>query len=136
MFPADHTLGLDTTGRWTLITLGPDYTPSALQQFWLMTPQGQDQYLAEAFQHLPLNEIDELITGQPLAYYRDWLEHATQADPHWQPVNYRRTFADIQAPVHLITGWYDLFTRYQLEDYQLLKAAGHQPYLTVGPTST
>ena len=37
-------------------------------------------------------------------------------------------------PVHLITGWYDLFTRYQLEDYQLLKAAGHRPYLTVGPT--
>ena len=37
--------------------------------------------------------------------------------------------------MHLITGWYDLFTRYQLEDYQLLKAAGHRPYLTVGPTS-
>jgi putative CocE/NonD family hydrolase len=135
MFPADHTLGLDTTGRWTLITLGPDYTPSAWQQFWLMMPPGQDQYLAEAFQHLPLNEIDKLITGQPLAYFRDWLEHSTQADPHWTPVNYRRTFADIQLPMHLITGWYDLFTRYQLEDYQLLKAAGHRPYLTVGPTS-
>jgi uncharacterized protein len=135
MFPADHTLGLDTTGRWTLITLGPDYTPSALQQFWLLTPPGQDQYLAEAFDHLPLNEIDELISGQRLAYFRDWLEHATLADPHWLPVNYRRTFADITAPAHLITGWYDLFTRYQLEDYQLLKAAGQRPYLTVGPTS-
>ncbi len=135
MFPADHTLGLDTTGRWTLITLGPDYTPSAWQQFWLMTPQGQDKYLAEAFQHLPLNEIDELISGQRLDFFRDWLEHSTQADPHWQPVDFRRTFADIKLPMHLITGWYDLFTRYQLEDYQLLKAAGHRPYLTVGPTT-
>jgi putative CocE/NonD family hydrolase len=36
--------------------------------------------------------------------------------------------------MHLITGWYDLFLRYQLEDYQLLKSVGHRPYLTVGPT--
>ena len=75
-----------------------------------------------------------LITGQPLDYFRDWLEHPTRNDPHWQPVDFRRTFADIKVPMHLITGWYDLFTRYQLEDYQLLKAAGHRPYLTVGPT--
>ncbi len=135
MFPADHTLGLDTTGRWTLVTLGPSDPPSALQQLWLTTAQGQDQYLAEAFQHLPLSEIDELITGRPLDYFRDWLEHPTRNDPHWQPVDFRRTFADIKLPMHLITGWYDLFTRYQLEDYQLLKAAGHRPYLTVGPTS-
>lgn len=135
MLPADHTLDLDTTARWTLITLGPDHPASALEQFWLMVPAGQDRYLAEAFQHLPLNEIDEAITGQPLNFYRDWLEHPTRSDPHWQPVDFRRTLDGITAPMHLITGWYDLFTRYQLEDYQLLKAAGHQPYLTVGATS-
>src|SRR5512136_2840545 len=74
MWPDDHTLGLDTTGRWTLLTLGPRDTPSALRQLWLMTAEGQDRYLAEAFQHLPLNEIDQLITGQPLVYFRDWLD--------------------------------------------------------------
>ncbi|HTP06810.1 MAG TPA: CocE/NonD family hydrolase, partial [Anaerolineae bacterium] len=58
--------------------------------------------------------------------------HPTRDDPHWQPIDFRRTFADVKLPAHLVTGWYDMFLRYQLEDYQLLKANGLQPYLTVG----
>jgi hypothetical protein len=135
MLPVDHTLALDTTARWTLVTLGPTFTPSALQNLWLLLPAGQDRYLAEAFQHLPLNEIDEAICGRPLDFYRDWLEHPTRSDPHWQPVDFRRKLDRITAPMHLITGWYDLFTRDQLADYQLLKAAGQRPYLTVGATN-
>jgi hypothetical protein len=135
MFPADDMLSLDTTARWTLITVGPDHAASALELLWLMMPVGQDRYLADVFQHLPLNEIDEAITGHSIEFLRDWLAHPSLSDPHWQPVSFRRTVADVQLPVHLVTGWYDLFTRYQLEDYQLLKTAGHRPYLTVGPTS-
>ena len=135
MFPVDHALSLDTTARWTLLTVGPDHTPSALEMLWLTIPPGQDQYLAEAFQHLPLNEIDVAVTGHPIDFLRDWLEHPTRNDPHWQPVDFRRTFADVKLPAHLVTGWYDMFLRYQLEDYQLLKAAGQQPYLTVGSTA-
>jgi putative CocE/NonD family hydrolase len=134
MWPADHTLNLDTTARWTLITVGPGHDPSPWEMLWLITSLGQDRYLTEAFDHLPLNEIDVAVTGQPIEFLRDWMEHPTRNDPHWRPVDFRRTFADIKMPMHLVTGWYDLFTRYQLEDYQLLRAAGHQPYLTVGPT--
>ena len=135
MWPADHILGLDTTGRWTLLTIGPDFTPSALDLAWLVTSWGQDRYLTKAFQHLPLNEIDEVITGHPIAFFRKWLEHPTPDDPHWQPLDFRRAFSNLKTPIHLLAGWYDLFTRYQLEDYQLLKAAGQRPYLTVGATS-
>jgi hypothetical protein len=135
MFMADDTLSLDTTARWTLITVGPDHTPSALEVLWLMFPPGQDHYLAQAFQHLPLNEIDEVITGHPIDFLRDWMAHSSPSDPHWQPVDFRRKLADVTLPAHLITGWYDMFLRYQLEDYQLLKANGQQPYLTVGPTA-
>jgi putative CocE/NonD family hydrolase len=135
MFPVDDALSLDTTARWTLITLGPDHTPSTLELLWLMFPPGQDRYLAEAFQHLPLNEVDEAVSGHPIDFLRDWLEHPTRSDPHWAPVDFRRTFADVKLPAHLITGWYDMFLRYQLEDYQLLKANGQQPYLTVRPTA-
>ncbi len=134
MWVDDQTLSLDTTARWMLLTVGPNYTPSPLGLAWLMTPQGQDRYLAEAFQHLPLHEIDEVITGHAIDFFRDWLAHPTADDPSWRAIDFRRTFADVKAPMHLITGWYDLFARYQLEDYRLLKAAGHQPYLTVGPT--
>jgi uncharacterized protein len=134
-FPHDQTLGLDTTARWMLVTLGPRAMPSALQQLWLTTAQGQASYLAAAFQHLPLNEIDAQITGQTIDFFPDWLEHSSVRDPHWAAIDFRRDIQHFSAPMHLITGWYDLFTRYQLEDYQLLKAAGHRPYLTVGPTT-
>ncbi len=134
MLPVDHMLGLDTTARWTLLTVGPDHTPSALELAWLATPWGQDRYLAEAFRHLPLNEIDEAITGHAIAFFRKWLAHPTRDDPHWQPVDFRRAFSNLTTPMHLVAGWYDLFTRDQLEDYRLLKDAGHRPYLTVGPT--
>jgi uncharacterized protein len=134
-FPADGMLGLDTTARWMLLTLGPDYTPSALGQLWLTTSQGQDQYLHKAFDHLPLTELDHVVTGQPIDFFPDWLAHPSRDDAHWQAIDFRRTFADIKLPVQLVTGWYDMFLRYQLEDYQLLKDNGRQPYLTVGPTA-
>jgi len=134
-FPHDLTLGLDTAARWMLITLGPDHTPSPLEALWLMLPPGQDSTLAEAFQHLPLKEIDKLITGQIIDFFPDWLAHSSVRDPHWAALDFRRQLQHFSAPMHLIAGWYDLFARYQLEDYQLLKAAGHQPYLTVGPTA-
>ena len=133
-FPADNTLGLDTTARWMLGTLGPNYTPSPAGWLWLATPWGQDRYLQEAFDHLPLNELDRVVSGHSIDFFPDWLVHSSRDDPHWEAIDFRRTLADIKLPVHLITGWYDLFTRHQLEDYQRLKAAGRQPYLTVGPT--
>ena len=134
-FPHDQTLGLDTTGRWMLLTLGPSDPPAPLQQFWLATPQGQDRYLAEAFQHLPLNDIDKLITGQTIEFFPEWLAHSSVSNPHWATHDFRRDVQHFTAPMHLITGWYDLFTREQLQDYTALKVAGHRPYLTVGPTS-
>ncbi len=133
-WPQDNTLGLDTAARWMLATVGPNHTPSALEWGWLAMPWGQDQYLAKAFHHLPLNEIDEVITGHPIDFFRAWLEHPAVDDPHWQAIDFRRTLANITAPMHLVTGWYDLFTRYQLEDFKALRAAGYKPYLTVGPT--
>ena len=133
-FPADDALGLDTTARWMLGTLGPSHTPSPAGWLWLATPWGQDHYLREAFDHLPLNELDQVVTGHPIDFFPDWLAHSSRDDPHWEALDFRGGIARVNMPVHLISGWYDLFTRYQLEDYQLLKAAGHQPYLTVGPT--
>jgi uncharacterized protein len=133
-FPADHALGLDTTARWMLNTIGPNYTPSAAGCAWLATWWGQDRYLRKAFDHLPLNELDQVVTGHPIDFFPDWLAHSSQGDPHWEAIDFSRHAAPATAPLHLIAGWYDLFTRYQLEDYRRLKAAGYRPYLTVGPT--
>jgi putative CocE/NonD family hydrolase len=39
----------------------------------------------------------------------------------------------VRAPAYLIGGWYDIFLQDLLADYAALRAAGQQPYLTVGP---
>jgi putative CocE/NonD family hydrolase len=39
----------------------------------------------------------------------------------------------VKAPVHLLDGWYDLFTPQAIADYERLRQAGRQPYLTIGP---
>jgi hypothetical protein len=39
----------------------------------------------------------------------------------------------VSAPVHLVGGWYDYYLRGLLRDYATLKAAGRQPYLSIGP---
>ena len=95
-----------------LSTLGPNYTPSSVGQLWLATPWGQDQYLQEAFDHLPLNELDRVVTGHPIDFFPDWLAHSSRNDPHWEAIDFRRMLGDVKLPIHLISGWYDLFTRY------------------------
>jgi hypothetical protein len=114
-------------------TQGPNYTPLPAGWLWLATPWGQGRYLLDAFDHLPLGDLDRVITGRPIDFFPDWLAHSSRNDLYWEALDFRRDMARVNQPLHLIAGWYDLFVRYQLEDYQLLKAAGYQPYLTVGP---
>jgi putative CocE/NonD family hydrolase len=86
-----------------------------------------------AFTHLPLGEVDEIATGKPVQYFRQWLEHNAPGDEWWKLVDWSNTVASVTAPVHLIGGWYDIFLPYTITDYIQLQQAGRQPYLTIGP---
>jgi predicted acyl esterase len=39
----------------------------------------------------------------------------------------------ITPAAHLVGGWYDIFLREIIADYQALRASGQSPYLTIGP---
>jgi putative CocE/NonD family hydrolase len=91
------------------------------------------QQLRQAAMHLPLREADVIVAGQPVAFYRDWLEHNAPSDPWWQPLDFSAAAAVITAPVNMVGGWYDIFLPQLLDDYTRLRAAGRQPYLTIGP---
>jgi putative CocE/NonD family hydrolase len=39
----------------------------------------------------------------------------------------------VAARVHLVSGWHDILIHQLLDDYEALCAAGHTPYLTIGP---
>jgi uncharacterized protein len=85
-----------------------------------------------AFHALPLVQVDKAVLRERVTYFQQWLEH-TDRDELWNEALSHARIHDVSAPVHLIGGWYDFFLRSQLEDYQSLKAAGHRPYLTIGP---
>jgi putative CocE/NonD family hydrolase len=81
---------------------------------------------------LPVTHADVEMAGEPIEYYHRWLEHTAPDDPVWQEALAGVEHARVDAPVHLTGGWYDFFLRGLLQDYAQLKAAGKQPYLTVG----
>ncbi|PTL81398.1 CocE/NonD family hydrolase [Vitiosangium sp. GDMCC 1.1324] len=101
----------------------------------LLAQLGASRKLKPLFQHLPLNEVDALATGERVPFFQDWLEHNAPEDPWWKPVNFSGSVPEVTAPVHLIGGWYDIFLPWQVKDYAALRRAGHAPYLTLGPWS-
>ncbi|KKL89207.1 hypothetical protein LCGC14_1917000, partial [marine sediment metagenome] len=92
-----------------------------------------DKKLMPAFNHLPLQDADELAIGRPAVHWQDWLEHNDPEDEYWKEANFRKTLAKVTAPVNMVGGWYDIFLPWQLKDYITLIEAGRQPFLTIGP---
>jgi putative CocE/NonD family hydrolase len=95
--------------------------------------QGQRQKtLDKAYNYLPLKEADRQVVGKPSQTFQDVLAHGTD-DEYWRPVDFSQTVKDVEVPVNMTGGWYDLFLYWQLQDYRRLREAGKQPYLLIGP---
>lgn len=88
-----------------------------------------------AYQHLPLQEADQVVAGRTIAPFQESLTTAGPDSPRWEDVDFSRTLAKVTMPTHLIAGWYDALLREMLADYAGLRRAGHNPYLTIGPWS-
>jgi hypothetical protein len=127
-YPADA-FAMDLALRWI-------WSLDAMEQpLWkfILRALRQERDLAPAFQHVPLREAEALVVGRPVAFYRDWLSHPQPDDPYWERSDHSRHMAQVTVPLHLLGGWYDVFLRGMLADYAALRAAGHTPYLTIGP---
>lgn len=128
---------LDLVLRWLLVveaigdpTLGRWQRTARLLR--ILIPGLSDRALAPAFRHLPLATVDEAALGYPVHFFRAWQKHRDPTDPYWAEIDFRPSVADAP-PAHLIGGWYDIFIRGQLADYRAQRAAGRDPFLTVGP---
>jgi predicted acyl esterase len=71
--------------------------------------------------------------GHRQSFYQTWAAQDGPDSPYWQSVDLRPQVPEISVPIHLVAGWYDIFLQGHLEDYRALHAAGHNPYLTIGP---
>ena len=88
--------------------------------------------VAAASEVLPLGKCDSAAIGEPMAFYQEWLEHSTPGDPWWDEVDFGRRLENVP-PASFIGGWYDLFLRAQVDDYEALRRAGRSARLTIGP---
>lgn len=121
---------LDATLSWTDLVMHQEHM-NLLSS--LLFPASRR--LKPLFQRLPLRDLDQLATGQPVSFFQAWLGHNEPGDPYWETRCFDQTVQDISVPVHLMAGWYDLFLPWQLRDYRTLREHGQRPYLTIGPWS-
>ena len=128
----DQAFDLGLVLRWMAVFKGlDDYAGSLVRTAEMAF--NIERRVSQAMQHLPLSDIDETLLGEPVAFYRQWMENAAPDTPLWQQINGTMKVERTTAPAYLVAGWYDFFLRAQLADYHALQAAGRNPYLTIGP---
>lgn len=121
-------ISLDTALSWTLIIAAQERRLAPLRLIF-----GIRRKLPRAFDEIALGEVDALIAGEPVEFFREWFEVAAPDDPYWQARDFSADVAGVTAPVQLVGGWQDIFLPWLLEDYVALRRAGRTTQLVVGP---
>ena len=88
--------------------------------------------LEAAYATLPIKDADLAALGKRIPFYGPFLDH-TPGDEWWRPAENSGHIGDITVPISLVGGWYDIFLPWQLDDYRLLREAGRDPSLLIGP---
>ena len=89
--------------------------------------------LKRAMRKVPLQAADIDVAGAPVAFWRDFVEHAGPGDQFWAAADHDHADLGRLPPVSMVTGWWDLFAPGQLRDYAAIRAAGGTVQLIVGP---
>ena len=92
-----------------------------------------DRKVRRHVDHLPLRELDWLVTGRRVPFWHEFIDHASLDDPFWEPADHSKRVADVRVPVTMVGGWYDIFLPAQLADARTLAAAGNPPRIVIGP---
>lgn len=121
---------LELSLNWSTMMTETAATGARLRS--LFTARQRERKLERAYAHLPSGEADRIVVHQPSRHFQEHLLHGPE-DDYWKPVDYRARREEVNAPAYLMSGWYDIFLPWQLQDYSALRAAGKQPYLLVGP---
>ena len=131
----DGSLAADMLLRWvyTLENTGASRRPRNWLRFSGIDSRLEERAIAKATKALPVGRMDSALTGRTVPYFQDWVEHSSPDDEYWQPALHQPKAGEVTASAHLVGGWYDIFLRETLADYQALRAGGSQPYLTIGP---
>ena len=89
--------------------------------------------MKRALRKVPLQAADVDVAGAPVAFWRDFTDHASPADGFWAGADHDGADLARLPPTSMVTGWWDLFLPEQLRDYTAIRAAGVMARITVGP---
>jgi putative CocE/NonD family hydrolase len=112
---------------WSTRTFGPDIVARASPE----DPEGAKRRLDAAIasqeqdlRHLPLATYPPLRWAPGWQYFYDWVGH-NQDGPFWWQQNVGRQHSRFQVPVAHLGGWYDIFLKGTIDNFQgLQKNAG------------
>ena len=131
----DQAFELDAILRWIFVLHALSEKPKffGLNRLYRFSPRLQDRVVQQAANSLPLSQADRALIGKTVPFYQEWLQHPSSEDPYWQKLDISKNMRSITPAAHLVGGWYDVFLREIIADYQALRASGQNPYLTIGP---
>lgn len=93
-----------------------------------------DRRAQKAMWTLPVDRADRAATGRRIDFFQTWLNTPRSDVGYWNgPRDHRDRIGDVTAQVHLFAAWHDFLAPSQLDDYIAMRAAGLDPFLTVGP---
>ncbi len=121
-------MSLDTTLSWLLLLQVQERRLAPL-----LVAHGLRRTLPGIYDQLPIAELDERAFGAQVPYFREWMDEMAPDSPYWAARDFSSGVGDVQAPVHLTGGWYDIFLPWLVEDYRALRVAGRRPQLMIGP---
>jgi len=82
---------------------------------------------------LPVIDLDKVILGKEIPYWRKWIEHPTD-DAYWQQIGFFQHLDKVNIPVFHQSGWFDGDGIGSKLNYARMTALGHaNQKLTLGP---
>ncbi len=104
-----------------------------LRAFAQVLSPRREAALRAAMSAAPFASADQAVLGAPQPAFQRWLAETAPDSAYWRNIDQHRKLGRVDAAVHLVAGWYDIFLPEQLDDYSDLLAAGRNPALTVLP---
>jgi putative CocE/NonD family hydrolase len=120
---------LDTVLTWSTI-LAAQRQPLHASVVDLL--RGQPK-LRRGLAHPVLAEADAVTVGAAVPHYQEWLREDAEDAPYWRERGHDHRLPEVDVPVLMVGGWYDIFLPWQLADHAALRAAGRSPRLVIGP---
>jgi putative CocE/NonD family hydrolase len=90
------------------------------------------QRVRAALRVLPVGAADLAAIGARVRFLADVTGNA-ETPEFWAATDHSAAVAGLSTPTSMVTGWYDLFLPAQLRDFRVLRAAGRDTRITIGP---